>query len=474
MTFALEPTIAAPIAFLSVAFAVVASAHAVLTKRDVRAAIGWVVAIWVAPLLGSIAYAIFGINLIRRRAVSIFGEHHDRGFVPLVPLEESVEPSFGALGMTRFVDRLVNVPLVEGNEVVPLLGCDAFEQMLDVIGSARESLSLETYIFDHDATGRRFVAALAEAVERGVEVRVLIDAVGARYSKEPTPRELAHRGVRTALFLPTRHPLRAPYLNLRNHRKVLVADGRIGFTGGLNIRHCLSESDGSEQLRDTHFRVEGPVVAHLQRAFVEDWYFSAREELLGPRWFPELEARGEMLARGIPDGPDRDLEKIQWTLLGALACAKHRVKIVTPYFLPINGIDTALQVAARRGVHVDVFLPERGNLLLPHWASRGLWENVLEGGCRVWLVPPPFDHSKLMIVDNSWSFVGSANWDPRSLRLNFEFNVEVRSAKLNLAIDDLIEERRGRAKEVKLEAHRRRPVPERLLDGAARLLSPYL
>jgi cardiolipin synthase len=432
------------------------------------------VAIWVAPLFGSIAYAIFGVNLIRRRAVSIFGEHRDRGFVPLAPFEDSVEPSYGALGMTRFVDRLVAVPLVEGNDVRPLLGDAAFDEMLAAIDGAAESVSLATYIFDLDPTGERFVEALERAVQRGVQVRVLIDAVGARYSRRPPLHELRRRGVTAAAFLPTRHPLRAPYLNLRNHRKILVVDGYIGFTGGMNIRHLTSPRDGLEALRDTHFRLAGPVVSHLQRAFVEDWYFSAKEDLQGDVWLPKIEAAGEMLARGIPDGPDRDLEKIQWTLLGALACAKHRVKIVTPYFLPINGIDVALQVAARRGVHVDIFLPERGNLLLPHWASRGLWVNVLEGGCRIWLTPPPFDHSKLMIVDNSWSFVGSSNWDPRSLRLNFELNVEVRSAKLNLELDHLIEDRRQVAREVTLHEHERRPALERLLDGSARLLSPYL
>ena len=478
MTFSLEPGWAALFAVLSISMATVASVHAALSKRDVRAAIGWVVAVWVAPVFGSLAYAVFGINLIRRRAVAIFGEHEDRSFVPQVPLAESVEPTFGALGLTRFVDRLVERPLIGGNHVKVLEGAAAYEAMLAAIDAADCSVTFETYIFDLDETGERFVEAFVRARERGVEVRVLIDAVGARYSRRSTIRELRRRGVVVRPFLPTKHPLRAPYLNLRNHRKILVVDGEVGFTGGMNIRHGHAADGGlvvqSGAIQDVHFRIDGPVVTQLQGVFVDDWYFSAREKLLGDKWFPHVDSAGDMYARGVPDGPDRDLEKIQWALLGAISCARHRIKIVTPYFLPINGIDTALQVAARRGVHVDVFLPERSNLLLVHWASRGLWEQVLEGGCRIWLTPPPFDHSKLMIVDADWSFIGSTNWDPRSLRLNFEFNVEVRSAQLNLELDDLIESKREVAREVSLAEHRRRPLRERLLDGGARLLSPYL
>jgi len=285
---------------------------------------------------------------------------------------------------------------------------------------------------------------------------------------------LRRRGVTTRVFLPTVHPLRAPYFNLRNHRKLLIADGTLGFTGGMNIREGHRKTEGGGQIRDIHFRITGPVVQQLQSVFAEDWLFAAKESLSGELWFPKIRSVGDMHARAISDGPDRDLDKIQWTFLAALACARHRVQFSTPYFLPINGLDRAIQTAARRGVHIDIFLPEHGNLKLVEWASRGYWQQVIEGGARIWLVSGPFDHSKLMIVDYDWSFIGSANMDPRSLRLNFEVNVEVGSAEFNRELENVLAAKRLRARAVLAEELQCRPLPERLFEGTLGLLAPYL
>ena len=192
---------------------------------------------------------------------------------------------------------------------------------------------------------------------------------------------------------------------------------------------------------DLQVRVEGPVVAQLQGAFAEDWLFTTGETLDGPQFFPALGSAGGVLARGIPDGPDEDFETIRWLLLGALATARDRVRIVTPYFIPDAALVTALDVAVMRGVSIDVIIPERGNLRVLQWAQTAqLWQ-VLERGCRVWLSPPPFDHTKLMVVDGAWTLLGSANWDPRSLRLNFEFDVECYGAELARSAEALALER---------------------------------
>ncbi len=255
-----------------------------------------------------------------------------------------------------------------------------------------------------------------------------------------------------ALFLPRWLPRVTPYANLRNHRKILVVDGRCGFTGGMNIREGhYPEVRPRHPIQDLHFRVEGPVVAHLQEAFAEDWVFCSGELLQGERWFPPLEPAGVSPVRGIADGPDEDFEKLRLTLLGALACARSSVLIVTPYFLPDAGLITALNVTALRGVAVDIVLPERNNLRLVQWASTALLWQVLEQGCWVWLSPPPFDHSKLMVVDGTWALVGSANWDPRSLRLNFEFNLECYDPKRPLICLDEVP--------VQLVGEARTPLP---------------
>jgi cardiolipin synthase len=223
-----------------------------------------------------------------------------------------------------------------------------------------------------------------------------------------------------------------------------------------------------------HFELEGPAVGDLQGVFAADWQFATREILLGADWFPPLEPVGSVSVRVVEDGPDRNLDRLLWTVMGAIACAERRVLVVNPYFLPDAGLDRAFQVAARRGVEVDILLPERSNLLLVHRASRASWRWVLEGGCRIWLTPPPFDHTKLLLMDDEWSFVGSANLDPRSFRLNFEVNLVCCCKDLNRQLAAVAMERKRRATEVTLDTWWQQPRRERVVDGAVRLLSPYL
>ncbi|HSP81780.1 MAG TPA: phospholipase D-like domain-containing protein [Myxococcaceae bacterium] len=469
-------------AVLTVVANLLATAHAVLRKRDVRAAVAWVGLVWLVPLVGVVLYLLLGINRIRRRARALpLRQEHGQfppapNALPCTPevLEVIVPEAAHLASQVRLVDAVVrHRPLLPGNQLVPLeAGADAYPAMLEAIAQARTSLSLCSYIFDNDEAGRRFVDALARAVERGVQVRVLIDALGLRYDWPPITGRLRRAGVRVARFLPTLMPARLPFMNLRNHRKLLVVDGRVGFTGGMNIREHFLPGHG--EAHDLHFRVEGPVVGQLQETFAEDWAFTTGERLHGETWFPRLQPVGRVLARGIPDGPDEDFETLRWTMLGALASARGSVRIVTPYFLPDSALVTALTVAAMRGVRVEVVLPERGNLPVVQWAATAqLWQ-VLRPGCRVFLTAPPFDHTKLMVVDGVWSLVGSANWDPRSLRLNFEFDVECYDAELAARLESLIDARLQHARRLTLEEVNSRSLPIRLRDGVARLLSPYL
>ena len=270
-------------------------------------------------------------------------------------------------------------------------------------------------------------------------------------------------------------PWRVATINLRDHRKSLVVDGQIGFTGGMNIRHGNVLADKPKSpVQDLHFRVEGPVVTELQEAFANDWAFTTQEILDGEIWFPELKESGNVIARVIPDGPDADFENARWTLLAALAEAQTSVKILTPYFLPDNALVTALNLASLRGVRVDIILPAKNNLPYVHWASRALWWQVLERDCRIWLTPPPFDHSKLMIVDGHWVLLGSANWDARSLRLNFELNVECYGREFAQEMEKVISKKISAAREVTLAEVDRRSLLTKLCDAVARLFSPYL
>jgi cardiolipin synthase len=378
--------------------------------------------------------------------------------------------------LARVVGNVVQKPLLAGNHLEPLINGDqAFPAMLQAIQQARHTVSFVTYIFDRDEIGLAFARALGEAKRRGVEVRVLIDAAGTRYSWPPILHALRREGVTYARFLPMFGLWRILSLNLRTHRKILVADGNLGFTGGINIRvgNCL-ERRPSRPVQDVHFRIQGPLVSQLQEVFADDWLFTTGEALRGEAWFPKLEKVGPVLARSVVDGPDEDFEKLRWTILGALSIARYSVRIVTPYFLPDPAIVSALNLAAMRGVVVDIVLPSRSNLPFVQWASRAMWWQVLEHGCRLWLTPPPFDHSKLMIVDGAWVLLGSANWDARSLRLNFEYNLECYDSQLAERLDLLVEQKRKNARQMTLAEVDNRPLPGRLRDGVARLLTPYL
>jgi len=474
------PHIAGSLSFLVM---IVASGHAIVYKRDARSAVAWTGIILLTPLIGAILYFMFGINRIRRKASYLRGDlgrvapprpgleagPHDLARA-LPPEARHLEP------LGRFVRKLTDRPLLLGNRLEPLRNGDAaYPAMLDAIDEAKTSVTLATYIFNQDEAGMAFRDALGRAVARGVEVRVLLDAVGARYSWPPIRRALARRGIRTATYLHTVVPWRMKYMNLRNHRKILVVDGRVGFSGGMNISASnLLARGGRHATQDLHFRIEGPVVAHLQQVFAEDWAFATSEVLSGETWFPQLGARGATLARGIADGPDLELDALRWTILGALDNAQRHVTIVTPYFVPDSSLVTALNLAAMSGVTVDILLPQKNNLFLVKWASTAMHWQVLQRGCNIWLTPPPFDHTKLMIVDGAWTFLGSANWDARSLRLNFEFDLECYDADLAGRLAGFVDEKRRAARKITLEEVDSRPLPVRLRDGVARLLTPYL
>lgn len=468
---------------LTVLLAVIASSHAVVYKRDDRAALGWVGVIWLVPIGGPLLYVLFGINRIRRRAILMRADTAQfmTGEFPASRDEKLLNRLLGEdnrqiAPLSRLVDSVARRAITYHNSVVPLRnGEEAYPEMLASINRAEKSIGLSTFIFDNDNSGKKFCEALARAVHRGVAVRILIDAVGSRYSWPPIIRELKRAKVPVARFAPTLLPWRLPYMNLRNHRKILVVDGSEGFAGGMNIRdrHVLADKP-RRPVKDLHFRINGPVVAHLSTTFAEDWVFSTKEELAGPVWFAEPEKQGAVAARGLTDGPDEDFEKLRWTIQGALACARRSVKVVTPYFLPDAALITALDVAAMRGVKVQIVLPQKNNQILVHWASHArLWQ-LVNRGCEIYFSPPPFDHSKMMIVDGVWALIGSANWDPRSLRLNFEFNLECYSQTFARQLETLIDETIAQSRQCTWMDVGTRSWPVRLRDGVARLLTPYL
>ncbi|NLC36005.1 MAG: cardiolipin synthase [Alcaligenaceae bacterium] len=466
---------------LSIVMGGSAAIHAAMTKSDVRAAIAWVGVVIMSPLLGPFLYLIAGVNRIRHDHIS---DQRNRNLLKYttnntlgpIDIAELAAPQFQSLHTLS--DSLSRFPLLGDNHVSILRsGDEAYPAMLAAIDAAERTIALETYIFDNDSQGRLFVAALARAKQRGVEIRVLIDAVGARYSQPAITWSLRRNGIPYALFMTNPMGIRTPYANLRSHRKILVVDGRVGFTGGMNIReNFVSTVAKGKVANDTHFRVGGPVVAQLLAVFLHDWEFTTKEALpfehwMAPKWEPPTP---HVAARCIHSGPDRYMASTHSLLLGALAVAQHHIRIQSPYFLPDQVLLGAINTAARRGVLVDIVIQGQNNLRLVNYAMTAQLDQVVRSGCRVWRTAGNFNHSKLTTIDGAWSLIGSSNLDPRSLRLNFELDMEIYSRNLARRLEDLIDLEISHSEIVTLESLAAIPFRKRLRNRIIWLASPYL
>jgi cardiolipin synthase A/B len=470
LTSVFAPTV---LSVLHLLLAVSVTAHVLLYKREINTSAAWIGLAWLAPILGSGLYLLLGINRVRRRAMSLRGRR-PTDLVDDAAITTGRDDHLAHLERAGY--RITGRPAEPGNAISILRNGDAaYPVMIAAIEESQQSVVLSSYIFRDDAAGRKFIDALIRAAKRGVDVRVLIDGVGGDYFLSPTYHKLRHARVPVARFLHSTLPWRMPFLNLRSHKKILGIDGRLAFAGGLNIGgENVTRDHPAHPVIDTHFRFEGPVVAQLIEVFADDWAFTTGEHLAGARWFPELGPAdgGSSVARVVTSGPDQDLEKIEFVILEAISCARTSVRIMTPYFLPDDRIITALALAAFRGIAVDVVLPEHSNHPTLDWGARAQIGPLLTAGCRIWTHPAPFNHSKLMTVDGIWSLIGSSNWDVRSFRLNFELDLEVYDPGLAGQVDELITAQQGsRISMAQLDV---RSLPERIRDGAARLMLPYL
>jgi cardiolipin synthase len=468
-----SPAMATTLAVLDVVLAIIVTMDVLLKKSDVRGALGWIGAVWFAPILGSLIYYLFGINRVTRRALKLHRLHEKQARPP-----EAVAPqasSHIAL-LSQVSARVTQSPLTGGNGFTVLEGGDqAYPEMLAAIRGAKQCIAMSSYIFRDDAAGQEFANALVEAHRRGVAVRVLLDSVGSGYIHSGAFDRLRRGGVKTARFLHTWLPWRMPFLNMRNHRKILVTDGALAFMGGINVgKENSARLAGRHQIRDVHFRVEGPVARVIMDAFARDWTFTTNETLDDDFWWPELKPVGEAFARGLRSGPDADIYRLELILGAALNLAQKHVRIITPYFLPDPRLQFAIQQAGLRGVKIEIVLPRESNQRIMQWAMRGHLRFFRHIRAHIITTPPPFDHTKLCTIDGEWSLIGSSNWDARSFRLNFEFDLEVTDHKLTAALDGLIDARIATGASLTADMLAAEPMWKRLRNAAARLLMPYL
>ena len=460
----------APLGF---AIAIAVTIHVLLNKRDIGAATAWIGLAWLAPVTGGLLYLLLGINRVRRRAQRLVAgkTNRTRG-----RQAEARDWNGHLAPLERAGTRITGRRMLACNAFRHLENGDgAYPAMIAAIDGAARTVALSSYIFRGDRAGQGFISALARARERGVDVRVMIDGIGSGYFHSAALRQLRRAGVPCARFMHSVFPWQMPFLNLRTHKKILVIDGASGFTGGMNIgdENLLDAAPPPPHpVRDIHFAVSGPVVSQLAEAFARDWNFTTGEQLDLAVWAPDAPTSGDAHARVATSGPDSDIEKIELLILQAVACARTKIRILTPYFLPEERLTTALGMAAMRGVSVEIVIPRNSNHRMVDWATRAHVGPLLADGAAIFLNAPPFEHTKLMTVDGLWSLIGSANLDMRSLRLNFELNMEVYDEALAAEVERIIESRRGERLTREMLAARHLPV--RLRDAATRLLLPYL
>jgi cardiolipin synthase len=482
MTFELPAAVGWLVLSLHTGLSLLCAWHALLTKREPRSALAWIGITLLLPLGGPLLYLAFGVNRIRTRARRLHGRF-------ALPLEfgyeqaEDAEPAPPDVPagtgepdspIARASGRISHRPCLPGNTADLLHnGEQAYPAMIEAIRSAERYVYLSTYIFGARGAARDLIDALKAAQRRGVTVCVLIDGLGQWYTLARARPLLKEAGVRVAEFLPLRLWPPSLHVNLRNHRKVLVVDGEVAFTGGMNIAdyHCVA-GGGRNRVIDLHLRLRGPVVGQMETVFAEDWHFATGQALPEPA--PGGIGPGSASCRVITDGPNEDLDRLALVLLAAVSAAQRRVTIMTPYFLPSRELLGALQAAALRGVQVSILLPGKNNLPYVHWATRNMLWELLQHGVEVRYQPPPFVHSKLLLIDEDYAQVGSANLDPRSLRLNFELNVELFDPAFNALLADHCAAAWERSRPVTLTEISQRRLAERTRDAFCWLFSPYL
>jgi len=394
------------------------------------------------------------------------------------PLREPLIHSYGVKDpqFVRTMNRLLGPPMIQGNRVDTLVnGKEIFPAMLSAIRSASKTITLETFIYWSGDIGGQFTEALSERARAGVKVHVIIDGIGASEIDQAYIAQMRESGAEVLIYRPIDF-FTLDKVNYRTHRKILVVDGRIGFTGGVGIAdEWLGDADTRSRWRDNHYRVEGPVVASLQAAFIDNWIEARGQVLDGPDYFPQLEDVGPLYGQVFISSPESGSASMQLMYLLSINAAEHSVYLATPYFVPDDLTLATLVAARQRGVAVRIIVPgELTDSDIARGASRDVWGKLLEAGVEIYEYQPSLYHTKLMVVDGLWTSVGSTNVSNRSFRLNDEANLNLYDAEFAIAQEALLKKDIGDSKRVTLEEWNSRPFIDRVTDFFGALFSPQL
>ncbi|MBK8184092.1 MAG: cardiolipin synthase [Candidatus Competibacteraceae bacterium] len=456
----------------------------ILERRSPAATLAWLLALLFLPYIGAVIYLLFGPRRLRRRRL-----RYSRARNRLVQSaqhrlreDQAMWPSFPNIGLETQLATLMKrsgqgMPVTALNITLLETGDGCFEAMETAIRAATHHIHLEYYIWQPDGIGTRLRDLLIEKARAWVQVRLLLDAIGSNSVNRRFLQPLEEAGGATAWFNPIglARRLRPNHVNFRTHRKIVVLDGKVGFIGGINVCDNHSSFSSCENAwRDTHMRIDGEPVHRLQFIFLEDWYFATDEAPFEPEFFPQFpEQTGDLWLQIIESGPDNNRDAIAKFFFAAIAGAQQQVLLTTPYFVPTEALTTALITTALRGVEVRILVPKHSDSRLVTAAARSYYDELVSAGVHIDEYGPPMLHAKVLVVDQRIAAVGSANFDNRSLSLNFEIMAVIYHPQTAQQLIRTFEA------DLKLARHyvkpgRRATLGQRLFEATARLLSPLL
>ncbi|ARU05838.1 cardiolipin synthase [Comamonas serinivorans] len=474
----LEPWRAA-LAWAWVVYAIWLAVWIVLQKRSPVSTLTWVITLVLMPVLGLLIYRVFGPQRIKRQ--NLRRSRSEDAFIDKADvrtlLRQREEAPDWARAHSTLIERACGLPMSSCHSARYLQnGHATLEALLEAIGQAQHHIHLEYYIFEHDESGKAVLQALHRKASQGVKVRLLVDAVGSPLLSgrrgKAVLKALLDAGGEFSVFHPTRFDRHRPLVNLRSHRKIAIIDGRIGFTGGINV--CDTENERvnpDTAFRDTHLRLEGAVVSWLQYLFVQDWVYATQQGLTSGDLFV-AQAPGPIHAQVVASGPDSPAQAIHRAMIDTIDQAEERVWLVTPYFVPTEPALTALTNAALRGVDVRIMVPRMSDSRVVTWAARSYYDELTRVGAQIYEYGPRMLHAKTLLADHRIAHIGTANFDYRSFMLNFELSVVLFDEPANHDLARMFEA--DAAQCTRVPRRRELPFLPRLAEASARLLAPLL
>ncbi len=463
--------------YLVQALLVVSMAVVVLREnRQPVKTMAWLLVLSFIPVVGIVLFIFFGKDVrkekyISRHSLDLLTRQSMLHYVEQGAIVES-EPHAELIRL--FENQNVALPFGDNRVKVLADGYEFFPALLQAMKNAKEHIHLITYIFDDDALGTLIADALIDKAKEGLVVRVIYDDVGCWKVKDKFFRRMRKGGVLIEPFMPVRFPSLTSKVNYRNHRKICVIDGKVGFIGGMNIALRYVKGEG-RPWRDTHLKVEGKAVYGLQTAFLTDWYFVTQTLISGDEYYPAMEKmEGGSLVQVVTSDPTSRWPELMQGYIRILLEARRYVYIETPYFLPTEPVSFALRTCALAGVDVRVLMPRKGDSRMVHWASRSFIDDMLEAGVKFYLYEKGFNHSKLLVCDDNLCSCGSANVDFRSFENNFEANAFIYDTKTVNEMKKVLFDDMAHCRRLDAETFDKRPFLEKLWESVMRLFSPLL